>query len=205
MNRKTLRYVTRHFYDLQGLRLIPFGAFFLFAGVAEVLPSPLDLALQLALLAATVLSYWPITQFYKEQYGHVKTDQQWFWQTLGLAGLMIGGLLVDIFLSPPVSAAGIGAGLYLVALWRPQLGARPGGLRWYYAVAGLGVLGGTLYVGFAGPADFEMYGLLSTLIYGLGGAVFIFCGLLDHLTLVRTLSTATLEEDVASAAEAHHV
>ena len=208
MNPKKLRYVTRHFYDLQGLRLLPLGLIVFTNSYRGTPPPLLNTVFSLALLGIILWLYRPITRFYREQYGHVKTDQRWYWQTLGLAAIMIGGLLADIVWAPPVSVAGLAAGVYLAVLWRPQIGTFPG-LRWYYAVAGLAVVGGTLYIGLAGGPRSDMFMRLTSFVDRLAGVALVACGLLDHFLLTRTLGAdapqAPSPQNVApKAAEAGH-
>ena len=61
MNPKKLRYVTRHFYDLQGLRLLPLGLIVFTNSYRGTSPPLLNTVFSLALLGIILWLYRPIT------------------------------------------------------------------------------------------------------------------------------------------------
>jgi hypothetical protein len=186
-----IRFVTRHFQDLQGLRdLVPLGMMSLGQALASPLfyfpgPTAVRLALGLSFLLAAGLGGTFLTSrsraYYRRLFGEVEVGR---WENLrkslwGLvpAALALLYLLVTGSLSVPrVQCAGFGS--VLLYRWLAMECRRSqihhlllGGLLTLLAVLGPGIY----------PAAEDV------VAYGASGASWIVAGLLDHRLLVRTL------------------
>jgi len=185
-----VRYVTTNFNYLQGLAMMPVGVIFLAFAAIEVgwLPVPgwgSIVGLGLALVLA-----WTAHQYYNRTFGRVVSESciprnpNWgaiigVW-TLGL-GLMIGALLLDTWLNPPVILFGLTTAALTFAYYWP----RRSFAAHYLAIAGVIALI-SLFPLVGGSIDNPVFrpSILSFVIMGL---LFVVGGLFDHILLARTL------------------
>jgi drug/metabolite transporter superfamily protein YnfA len=187
MNPEKLRYVTRHFYDLQGLKLVVLGV--LFASPRLQFTQQWAALALLALQIAVIIYLWRrVGRYYERRFGDVRTERGWRQYALvfGLLAALAVGLLLEVTVDLPFVAVGVVLGGYLCTLCRPRLG-----LRMYYAAFGLIFIA----LSFAPPALVEpassAFDPLLFALVTLTGPLLIIGGLLDHLTLVRVLDAAS--------------
>jgi len=182
-----MRYVTENFELLQGLRMVPFGLWFLIMAVGDLAQIPalkqgrLDYPLLLLIVIGGL--YWWIGAYYARAYGQVNQRAKSAGQKL-LAGwpllLFIAGIAVDVLLELPVSFLAIALSFYFFV---PFIKALPL-LRVHYAFIGLVMLclslmplfvTGSLKLEFFAPSG--AYFLL-----GMGLALIV-ASILDHFWL----------------------
>ena len=161
-----LRFVASYFESLQGLRVVPFGAYLVFSRLIKILgwPVPCDV---LAFFLCSVASWWA-AQNYERRFGHLEarseTRRLILWG--GLAVLCVGAGFVfhsnwtDWFC----------AGWFLIGFW----GASE--RRWYYLPPGL------LFLTLAGMSG-QLYRGEHNWLFGIS---LLLTGTLDHLLLVRS-------------------
>lgn len=186
-----VQYVTQYYNQLQGLKYVPLGVYFILLGLDEPGRFPwlegsfIGRTWTVWGLVVVGVLYWLIKRYYDERYGRVNrsaADQQREEREgLVLMGLFLVAFLADVFLGLPVSlSAFVFGGNYLyLALVRAQR------FRRHYVVFGLlfaalGLL--PLFLDIR-PYDIVLGGNLFTLA---GGVLITGIGLLDHLLLVRT-------------------
>jgi hypothetical protein len=199
-----IRYVTTHYRDLQGLRLLPYGAALLVwalgLGVWPSVPwvSPLALWLALGL-------FWLISRYYTRTFGRVQPVQ-----AISRAGLAVLALLLVAMLALPLAARAhvhmplgllLGGGSLLCAaagvsgLWRA------GGLRLRAHWIILALLLAATSVLVMLPL-FRHRNTLLAVSLGAWGLAAIIGGVLDHRLLRRTLPPAQEEHPEEQHAEA---
>ena len=188
MNKLTqMRFVTENYEMLQGLRMIPFGVWFLamalgeFTDIGFLQQGRLDYSLILLLAVGGL--YWWIGQYYARSYGTVthlpKSLGQKVMSVWPLL-LFVVGIVVDIWLMLPVSFLAITLSIYFFV---PFIQALPL-VRIHYALAGLALLLLSFMPLFVGPS-LKMQFFAPTGAYfllGLGLALMM-AGILDHLWL----------------------
>lgn len=195
---RRVQYVTQHYNQLQGLKYVPLGVYFILLGLDEPGRFPwleesfIGRTWTVWGLVVVGVLYWLIKQYYDERYGRVnrspadqRREEREGWV---LVGLFLAAFLADVFLGLPVSlSAFVFGGNYLyLALVRAQR------FRRHYAVFGLlfaalGLL--PLFLDIR-PYDIVLGGNLFTLA---GGVLITGIGLLDHLLLVRTFQPVVEE------------
>lgn len=182
-----MRFVTENFEMLQGLRMVPFGFWFLIMAVGDLAQIPalkqgrLDYPLLLFIVVGGL--YWSIGVYYARTYGRVKQRAKSVGQKL-LAGwplfLFVVGVAIDVLLKLPVSFLAIALSFYFFV---PFIKALPL-WRIHYALIGLVMLclslmplfvTGSLKLAFFAPSG--AYFLL-----GMGLALIV-AGILDHFWL----------------------
>ena len=190
---KRVRFVTENYHNLQGLKMVPLGLWFVAAGAGDAgwwpwffkTGRPVSHLLGLGL--AWFLS-WLIGRYYKYNYGQVQPSPQTqrkgrLVTIVGLPALLIA-LAVDWSMKLPVSLVA----LLITAYFLTAYLCSSGRFRKHYVViallfAGLGLMPLLLRV----PLSDRIWGpggVMFTLLLGLG---LIAGGILDHLLLVRTL------------------
>lgn len=184
---RQMRFVTENYELLQGLRMIPFGLWFVIMALGDLAQIPAfkqgRLDYPLLLFVAVGGLYWWSGVYYAHTYGRVQQRAKSARQKL-LAGwpllLFIIGITIDVLLALPVSFLAIALSFYFFV---PFIKALPL-LRVHYAFIGLVMLGlglmplfvdGSLKLAFFAPSG--AYFLL-----GMGLAL-LAAGVLDHLWL----------------------
>lgn len=196
-----IRFVTRHYAQLQGLRLVPLGLFLL--GVTAAIVGALDWLPGMdtgsdrsqwlggaALAAITASALAPV--WYRNRFGSVTplTRQRRDW-TLGLT-MAIWLLLsqVDGRLQWPIL---LNAALIAIALTVTVV--VDGWLRWHYLVAALAWFGISLL-----PSVGVATGTLKVTYFLGAGLTLLICGIGDHRLITSTLRGAPSSEDGLGAA-----
>jgi len=138
-------YVTGHFKQLQGLRLLPLGAAVLLAsaagrGAARFGLSPK--AAWLVLLAAAVAASFPIARYYEQRFGLVASAP---WRSGAVTLLACAAALVGVIWIQEVRPLPVSTPLLFVSILLARLGLAAGRLRVHYlwiagACAALGLL-----------------------------------------------------------------
>lgn len=137
----------------------------------------------LSALALAFLLSWLIGFYYRRRFVRVSPARRDYPGSMGMAiplGLFVA-FLVDIAPKPPVSVAGLAT-----AAWMPYHWRRVGGIGVHYAVmaAPLALASLLPLTGAATPA--QHFGVVLPLALG---TVVVVGGLLDHLTLVKAMSS----------------
>jgi len=184
---KKMRFVTENFELLQGLRMIPFGLWFLIMAFGDLAQIPVlkqgRLDYPLLLLIAVVGLYWWIGIYYVRTYGRVNQWPKSTRQKL-LAGwpllLFIVGIAIDVLLELPVSFLAIALSIYFFV---PFIKALPL-LRVHYAFISLVVMCLSLMPLFVTESLKLEFFAPSGAYFLLGmGLALIVAGVLDHLWL----------------------
>ena len=188
MNKLTqMRFVTENYEVLQGLRMIPFGLWFLamawgeFTDIVFLQQGRLDYSFILLLAVGGL--YWLIGQYYARSYGQVTQLRRSLGQKIMSAWpllLFVAGIVIDVWLMLPVSFLAITLSIYFFV---PFIQALPL-VRLHYALVGLVLLLLSLMPLFVGPS-LKMQFFAPTGAYfllGLGLALVV-AGILDHLWL----------------------
>ncbi len=182
-----IRFVTRHFNALQGLRrTVPLGLLFLVQGIATGTRSPYLLIFGGIVVMGLFLL--PIKNYYKTLLGEVEQPLEhpeawsspWFYLAMAL---LLGGILV--FTLGGYSFIQSGYALFSMAFLATWIRRRCRLSQAHYLVfggllLGLAVLAGSFASVPPTSADTGM-------VFSLAGAACIVAGLLDHWQLVRTL------------------
>lgn len=189
---RRLQDVAGNYSQLQGLRIIPFGLFFLANALygEQMMEGPVFIA---TFMAALILFAW-IGLYYKRTFGRVRRRLRHHVRD----GLAVAFFLIAIFLGV---WAEIRFGLPISTFWLTFSGlflylyfCSGGRRRHYLAVAAGGALLSLLpALGLVTPEDFFGPGkFLGNL--ALGGT-YILVGIIDHLYLVRSFKPVPVESD----------
>ena len=197
-----VRYVTTNFNYLQGLAMMPVGAIFLIFAAMEAgwLPMPTwgSEVLNLVGLGVALALAWIAHQYYNRTFGRVVSEScvprnpNWaaiigVWTLI--FGLLVGALLLDSWLKPPV----ILFGLTMAALTFAYYWPRRSFAAHYLAIAGVIALISLFpIVGASAENPAFRPSILSFIILGL---IFIVGGLFDHILLARTLKPVPEADD----------
>lgn len=184
---RQMRFVTENYELLQGLRMVPFGLWFLVMAVGDLAHIPalqqgrLDYPFLLLIVVGGL--YWWSGVYYVHTYGRVRQRAKSMGQKL-LAGwpllLFVAGIAIDVLLELPVSFLAIALSFYFFV---PFMKALPL-LRVHYAFIGLVMLGLSLMPLFvAGSLKLEFFAPSGAyFLLGMGLALIV-AGVLDHLWL----------------------
>lgn len=198
-----IRKAAREYPDIQGLRMIPVGLFFLLLAPQHIsrrwLGGQGNCTYSLVLLIAITFSWFLIGQYYQRVFGQVRPLRSAWRQGFWGVGVLVFFIVVVILENGlyrannalAISPTGLAlAGLYLLA-----------GLvvikRWYFTLFGATLLGIALlplltHTTVAHPL-YGTFGLVFSLVFGVG---LILTGLLDHLRLRRYFQPFNGEEYV---------
>ena len=188
-NLAQMRFVTENFGALQGLRMIPFGVWFLIMAVGDLADIPAlrqgRLDYPLLLMIAVGVSYWLIGVYYAHTYGQVtplpKTKGQKLlanWPFL----LFAAGIVLDLLLKLPVSFLAITLSIFFLV---PFAKGGPA-FRWHYALIGLVMLAISLLPLFLNSSLKSKFFAPAGAYFLLGmGIALIVAGVIDHLWLHR--------------------
>lgn len=183
-NPTRVRYITRNFDALQGLKMVPFGLFFLAMG-AGWLGEQGDLSLSLPAFVLTLLVYWLISRYYTRNFGHVNSERSnlvnIFFLPLAVILILWVAAAMDYSMRLPVSVFGLTLAIILFFWWWLQEQRT----RIHYAImASLIAL-----ISLAPLAGIGEGWLIiqppGTVFHLLVGAIFVMGGILDHLILVK--------------------
>jgi len=184
---RQMRFVTENYELLQGLRMVPFGLWFLIMAVGDLaqISALKQGRLEYPLLLLIVVGglYWWSGVYYAHTYGRVQQRAKSARQKL-LAGwpllLFIAGIIVDVLFKLPVSFLAIALSFYFFV---PFIKALPL-LRVHYALIGLVMLFLSLLPLFVAESLKVEFFAPSGAYFLLGmGLALIVAGVLDHLWL----------------------
>ncbi len=183
-----IRYVTKNFGALQGLKMVPFGLFFLAMGVGW-LGEQGDLSLSLPAFALTLLAYWLIGRYYTRSFGLVNSGRENFVKDfllpLTLVLVLWLAAAVDYWVRLPVSIFGLTlAAVILVWWWLQEQRTRVH----YAMMAGLIALISLLPL-MGIKEGWSIIQPPGTLFHLLLGLIFVIGGILDHLLLMNNLDS----------------
>lgn len=182
-----IRYVTQNYSNLQGLRLIPIGLWFLIAGLVPP-------GCTIATLVIALVMTWLIGVYYSRQFGRVRPTTSPSWKSYLVAllalAVVIAAWTADTYLKPPIDVLGLTIALGLFLVWlQPTYRPRLHYLAVAILVAGVSLLR-LLRLSPDHPISYPMLagslGILLVLLVG---------GLFDHLLLVRAFKTLPEEEN----------
>ncbi|MEJ2747198.1 MAG: hypothetical protein P8183_04685 [Anaerolineae bacterium] len=188
-NLAQMRFVTENYGALQGLRMIPFGLWFLIMAVGDLADIPAlrqgRLDYPLLLMIAMGALYWLIGVYYAHTYGQVtplpKNNRQKLlgnWPIL----LFAAGIALDWLLQLPVSFLAITLSIFFLV---PLIKGGPP-FRWHYVFIGLIMLVISLLPLFLNDSLKDKFFAPSGAYFLLGmGTALIVTGIIDHLWLHR--------------------
>jgi hypothetical protein len=193
----TVQYVTSHFKALQGLRIVPFGLFFLMGALGSLAWTPWSGFMtagiredSLIIAAAMFLLYGLISVYYRRRFGTVvpeeKSDKQ-IRRAAALWGVFVVALIIDFYYRWPVN-------FMMLSLAACFAFAGFDGSRRYGQIL-LGAVCAVwavfpLLLGRNESTPYEaVFGIPFAAWYGIVGITFVLVGIADHLLLVRTLRT----------------
>ncbi|HSR69011.1 MAG TPA: hypothetical protein VLU25_13825 [Acidobacteriota bacterium] len=189
---KRLRYVTENYTHLQGLRLLPFGLFFLAKGMlGQAFTNTLVVSVT---LATAVLLFYLIGRYYESRLGRVRRETSALLKD-GVAALVClvvisAGVQLEIHYTMPVSTVSLAvAGLFF------YIHLHSAGQRHYYGLMAVlfllvGLLPATGWV-----SSREIFGVERTIGDFLLAGAYIVGGVLDHLFLIRTFPAQEAQEE----------
>jgi hypothetical protein len=187
-----VRYVTRNFNGLQGLKLLPFGLFMILIATRDLgwtwLGTAGDCSYTLPLFLLMGILYMGIGRYYSRRFGTVRQkdmESQWL-LGIALVAVFFGMVVLEVAVKPPFSLIGL-----LISLLLVYSGIRT--RRWYYWLVGLvlallnllPLLAGTTWKTFA--ISTEAAGTFGFWWNTSLGMAFCLLGLMDHYRLVSAL------------------
>lgn len=182
---KQVRYVTRFYSVLKGLKLVPFGIYIFVLSFRHIgwtgLGEEGDCTYTLPLLILMIILYFVIDRYYAKRFGEVKPvkgEDGWWKGILPLAILMAAIVLENIILTP-FSLTGVTIAAFLIysgILTR----------RWHYLAGGVAmIIVSLLPLAVGSEPTNRIYGTMG-FVWGLTfGSVWMIIGLIDHFILVR--------------------
>lgn len=190
-----IRQITRHYPELQGLRVVPLGLFFLVIALQRLNLLPWigpegDLSYTLPMMLLVFGLWFWIGRYYERNFGKVEPlrqdDRYRFWSTVFLVGfvgiIILENVLYRSHLGLPVSLIGLAlGGAYLSVGLASQ--------RWYYSLAGAVFLIASFLPWIMGvDLGNRMYGSLGIVHLFLLSGTLLVCGLYDHFRLMRAFT-----------------
>lgn len=200
MEPNRVRFVTRHYHQLQGLRLVPLGLFLMVWAALDGLgyfdPARFPPGARVLVLTRVGFAFWlglllalAAPAYYRYRYGSVDPLDRGSrnrWITAAVIGFFVLAR-VDRNLQWPVSLQLllVSASLF-ITVWHD------GRVRVHYLAPALVWLAASFWPPLnASPAARQI------MLFGLGGLTLIVCGIGDHLLLVRTLAAPRTTDDAA--------
>ncbi len=186
---RRMHYVTEHYHQLQGLRLLPLGAAVLLSvpaghGAAWFGLSPA--AMCLLLLAAAVVASFPIARYYERQYGRARFP----WWPAGTGTLLASAAAVlGLAWLQDVRPVPVSLPLLFVSVVLARVGLAAGRLRVHYLwIAAVFAAAAILPLAGVPPA------LRGVTFDCLVGGALIVAALGDHRVLRRVMTIPTPDE-----------
>jgi len=181
-----VRFVTRYYSALQGLKIVPFGLFMTLMSFRSlgwpVLGGEGDCTYTLPLLVLLIAGYYAIGRYYTRRFGEVqpvKEDGYW-WKAMLPLFLLIAALVIENLLLPHFSLTGllVAAMLFYSArvLRRPH----------YWAAGILMAVVSLLPLVVGSDPRNKIYGTMGFLWSLSLGLAWTVNGLIDHFMLVRS-------------------
>ncbi len=180
-----IRYITRTYEALKGLKMVPFGLFMIVIAFRDLgwtwLGKAGDCTYTLPLFVALVGLYFAIDTYYSRTFGvvHILQKNPPLIYGLILISIFFGAVALEIVVKPPISLMGLAiSGLLIYAGSRTH--------REYYIVAGA-VMAGISLVPLLLPGSsrlFNTFGFWWNVSFGL---VWTALGLVDHWKLVKAM------------------
>lgn len=185
---KRIQQITQYYPELQGLRTLPLGLFFLVIALQWLNLLPWlglqgNLSLTLPLLILVIGLWFWIGRYYERHFGRVEALPKRGME-IALPLLLIGVIILEnvlyrLHLAPPVSLIGLALGGTYIYIGLASL-------RWYYSLAGAVFVIGSLLPWMLGVGiGNQMFGSLGIVQYILLGSILILTGLYDHVRLVQ--------------------
>ncbi len=190
-----IRYLTRYYDALKGLKAVPFGLFMLVMAARGLgwtgLGKEGDCTYTLPLLILVIALYFAADRYYTRSFGFVRASapQVNMLASLGMVALFFGIIALEVAVKPPISLIGLFIGVWLV-----YSGLRT--WRAYYSVAGV-VISLVSLVPLAVPVfragnAFATFGFFWNFALGM---TWVALGLADHFRLVRSFKMVQGETD----------
>lgn len=178
---RKLRYTASHYRSLQGLTLVPLGAFVVvnsFLGGSKT-----GFAVSVVLACVALYSAHSIRVWYSDHYGHQISRRPPVIWCVGAVALFYGFQALELRLNSPISAVGavVTGGFIYVFAKQPQL-------RWYWGLAAALLAGTTILPLLTAASSVEIWGNVRGAGWLIWGVALIVCGILDHLTLRNLLA-----------------
>lgn len=194
---RQIRQFTLDYLELQGLRMLPLGFFFLFITVQQMKIVPWlgtqgDLGITLPVFIIVAAAWFLLGRYYENNFGTVEPlKSRGLFSLVNLAILLVMAAIIVLEntlyrqnLAPPFSLIGLGVG---GTIFIAGLTSR----RWYYVLGGIALLAASFLPLLAGgDLGDPLFGSIGIIYSGLLGVIFVVAGVLDHLRIVRAFSTA---------------
>lgn len=195
MDIKEIRNITSNFNNLQGLKQVPVGAYFLLLGFYNLFvhgDRAADVAAPMTVLAAAILSIFLIQRYYHRRFGRVVETRQTRARNILFVIFAVVVILLAIFIDPilsygtqiKITLQGLAwGGFFLLTAWWLKRG--------HYTVYGLVLMAASFLPVFglvdkAFLFDFRE-GVLGHVLLGLS---LIISGLVDHFYILHNLPAA---------------
>ena len=182
-----VRYITRFFGMLQGLKAIPFGLLLMALATQDIgwgfLGEQGNCTYTLPLFLFMLVLLFAIDQYYVKTFGRVKplnrrTQIQETTLFLSAFALIV---VLENWLTPPFSLMGLGvATVFIITAVTSK--------RWYYIpLGGLVVIASFVPLVMGVPINDRIYGSLGAVLKIVIGVAIIGAGIIDHFMLMRYL------------------
>ena len=200
-NLNEVRFVATNYFNLQGLRMVPFSLLLVLVGLwANWAKYPVSvinyLVLGLMLVACAILFYG-INRYYLRVFGQVKRTPESLrleWLGQAVSGVLaLGAFWLDVSVKLPLSLIGLLFAAAMLADYIRITWLVKGRFLLYYPIGALLIVVVSLLPLLGLPDWWHAVGLRSQ-IFGIAitlGVVYILAGIWGHVFLVRTLPSLT--------------
>lgn len=190
-----VRYLTRNFGELQGLKFVLLGILFLAMVPMQASRFQWGLGLLVVALLGVGVSWLVVDRYYERTFGRVRPASGGHPRSHALikaagVGVYVVFVVGEIYVQPRVSLLLIGMALTTLAFWWTD---RP--FKSYYLVVSALLLGGGLLplVGILPSERSPQFN--SAMVFGITGAFMILRGVMAHRFLVRNMKPLPEEGD----------